>query len=85
MKRRQAPAGEPAHSQRGIRITAVFRLAKTLDVPEHMIQNAGQRCRADAMQMIRGDRNADDNRALGRINHAGPGRVMFIRGHYDRI
>lgn len=74
--RRETPAGEATHLHRGIMMTACFRRGKTFDLPEHLIQNAGQRCRADTMQVVRGDINTDGDRTLGRINHAGPGRAV---------
>ena len=65
-------------------VAAVFRRGKTLDVPEHMVQDVGRR-RADTMKILSGNRHADANRTLGRINHAGPGRAMIAGGEQDRI
>ncbi len=80
----QTPAGEPAHRHRGIMIAAFFRRGKTLDVPEHMLQDVGRR-RADTVKILSGNRHADANRTLGCTNHAGPDRAMIAGGEQDRI
>lgn len=61
------------------------RRRKTLDLPKDIVQYAGiLRC-ADTMQILRGDRYADDDRTLGGINPAGTGWFIIAGGQNNRV